>query len=52
MKEDAAAIVDDAAKDDGAEASTEAERGKRRRERAEAKPRKSAGRLLWPARCC
>ena len=31
LKEDAAAIVDDAAKDDGAEASTEAERGKRRR---------------------
>ncbi|MFQ9179324.1 MAG: hypothetical protein ACLR3C_04940 [Eggerthella lenta] len=44
MKEDAAAIVDDAAKDDGAEASTEAERGKRRRERAEAKPRKKR----WP----
>lgn len=44
LKEDAAAIVDDAAKDDGAEASTEAERGKRRRERAEAKPRKKR----WP----
>ena len=44
LKEGAAAIVDDAAKDDGAEASTEAERGKRRRERAEAKPRKKR----WP----
>ena len=44
LKEDAAAIVDDAAKEDGAEASTEAERGKRRRERAEAKPRKKR----WP----